>query len=262
MQRDSVVYTVGFAAVVCLIASLFVSGSAVALKDRQEANKAADKQKKVLVVAGFLDESARPKPTNEQVQQLFDDNISSRVVDMNTGEYADDAVDLATYDARRAAKDPSLSFEVEENSAKIARVPNHAVIYEVVDSSGELDKVILPIHGPGLWSTLYGFLAVDADGNTIEGITFYEHAETPGLGGEVDNPSWKENWVGRKVYDASGEVAIHVIKGKAGKPDAAPYEVDGLSGATLTAIGVNKTLEFWLGDDAFGPFLRQNVRGS
>ena len=260
MQRNTVGYTVGFAAAICLVASLFVSGSAVALKDRQEANKAADKQKKVLVVAGFLEEGA--SPPNEEVQKLFDDNVIPRVVDMSTGEFADDAVDPAVYDARKAAKDPSLSFEVEENSAKVGRMPNHHVIYEVRDEGGGLEKVILPIHGPGLWSTLYGFIAVGPDGNTIDGITFYEHAETPGLGGEVDNVRWKGLWKDRKVYADDGSVGIKVKKGIAGPPDEDPYNVDGLSGATITGNGVTFTMQFWLGDDGFGPFLSKNVRGS
>jgi Na+-transporting NADH:ubiquinone oxidoreductase subunit C len=114
--------------------------------------------------------------------------------------------------------------------------------------------LVLPIQGLGLWSTLYGFLAIDADGNTIRGITYYQHAETPGLGGEVDNPRWKSLWPGRKIYD-DGEPAIQVIKGAAGPPAQDPYRVDGLSGATLTSNGVTFMLEFWLGPNGFGPYL-------
>lgn len=257
MQRNSTGYTIGFAAVVCLVASLIVSGLAVALKDLQDANAAADKQKKVLIVAGFLDEKA--KPSNEEVAALFVENITPRVVDMTTGEYADDAVDLESYDQRDAAKDPSLSFEVAENKAKVKALPNHAVIYEIKDEAGTLEQVILPIHGPGLWSTLYGFIALESDGNTVKGITFYEHAETPGLGGEVDNVRWKEGWAGKKVFDNSGAVALKVIKGKADADSA--HDIDGLSGATLTANGVSYTIDFWMGQDAFGPFITKNLRG-
>lgn len=257
MQRNSTGYTIGFAAVVCLVASLFVSGLAVALKDLQDANAAADKQKKVLIVAGLLDDNA--KPSNEEVEALFVENITPRIVDMSTGEYADDAVDLASYDQRDAAKDPALSFAVAENKAKVKAMPNHAVIYEIKDEAGTLEQVILPIHGPGLWSTLYGFIALEPDGNTVKGITFYEHAETPGLGGEVDNVRWKSGWEGKEVFDGSGQVALRVIKGKA---DAdSKHDVDGLSGATLTANGVSYTIDFWMGQDAFGPFITKNLRG-
>ena len=259
MQRNSTGYTVGFAAVVCVVAGIFVSGSAVALKDRQEANKKADKQKKVLTVAGFMEEGQ--SLPNEQVDQLFAENITARVVDLQSGDYADDAVDPAVYDHRAAMKDTTLSFEVTANSAKITRAPNHMVIYEIQGEGGELEQVILPIQGPGLWSTLYGFISLEPDGNTVRGITFYEHAETPGLGGEVDNVSWKRGWEGRKIYDASGQVALEVIKGKAGDATSAPHNIDGLSGATLTAKGVNYTIEFWLGEQGFGPFLDKNVKG-
>ena len=115
--------------------------------------------------------------------------------------------------------------------------------------------VILPIEGKGLWSTLYGYLAVGRDGNTIRGITFYQHGETPGLGGEVDNPKWKALWPGRKAYDAEGHAAIGVIKGQAPGAAEAPHKVDGLSGATITSNGVTKLVRFWLGDGGFGKFL-------
>lgn len=253
MSRNSVGYTFAFAAGVCVVCSILVAGSAVALKDRQQANAIADKQKKVLVVAGVVEEG---KLSNEAAQTLFDENISARIIDMTADDYADEGViDLATYDARKAAKDDELSFEVQANSAKVARMPRYQVIYEVKNESGEVDQLILPIHGPGLWSTLYGFISVDTDGQTIRGITFYEHGETPGLGGEVDNPRWKGLWQGRQIYDKEGEVAIRVVKGAAGTPEEDPFRVDGLSGATLTSNGVSQTLEFWLGEEGFGPFL-------
>ena len=259
MSRNSVGYTIAFAAGVCVVCSVLVSGSAVGLKDRQVANAIADKQKKVLIVAGVLGEDE--SVTNDEAQAKFDANITPRVVDMKSGQYADEAVDVATYDARKAAKDDSLSFEVEANTAKVKRVPTHSVVYEVKNDSGDVDQVILPIHGPGLWSTLYGFISLDTDGDTIRGITFYEHGETPGLGGEVDNPRWKGLWVGRKVHDADGDIAISVNKGAAGSVEDDPNHVDGLSGATLTSNGVTYTLDFWLGEDGFGPYLAQNTDG-
>ena len=259
MSRNSVGHTVTFAAAVCVVCSVLVAGSAVALKERQQTNAIADKQKKVLVVAGVVKEGSL---SNEAAQKLFSENISPRVIDMSVKDYAEDGViDLATYDPRKAAKDSEQSFEVAPNSAKVLRMPQYQVIYEVKDESGEVDQLILPIHGPGLWSTLHGFISVDTDGQTIRGITFYEHGETPGLGGEVDNPRWKGLWLGRQIYDKEGNVAIRVVKGTAGTPEADPFRVDGLSGATLTSNGVSYTLAFWLGDEGFGPFLDKNTKG-
>ena len=140
------------------------------------------------------------------------------------------------------------------------RLPDHALVYEVMD--GERPSVaVVPIEGYGLWSTLYGFLAVGQDGNTIQGITYYQHGETPGLGGEVDNPNWKALWPGRKIYGDSGDPAIRVIKGTAGSAANAPYEVDGLTGATITSNGVTSMLDFWLGESGFKNYLKQFQEG-
>lgn len=255
MSQPSVGYTVGFAAALCFVCGIFVAGSAVALKDKQDANKRLDKQKKVLSVAGLIDEGASPTPA--EVEELFSTRIVAKAVKLDSGQYSDD-IDAAAFDQRKASKDPALSSEAPDNGAKVARVPEHAVVYQVVDG-GSVEQIILPIEGKGLWSTLYGFVSLETDMNTVKGLTFYEHAETPGLGGEVDNPGWKAGWEGRKVFGDDGKVALKVIKGKAGNASEDPYSVDGLSGATLTSNGVSYTLEFWFGDDGFGPFI-ENVK--
>ncbi len=254
MSQPSVGYTVGFAAAMSLVCGVFVAGSAVALKPQQDA-KVLDRQKKVLSVAGLIEEGASPTPA--EVEQLFSDRIVVKAVDIKAGTYSD-AVDVATYDQLKASKDPATSFDAPDNLAKVARLPNHAIIYQVVDG-GKVEQLILPIEGKGLWSTMYGYVSLETDMNTVKGLTFYQHGETPGLGGEVDNPKWKGLWPGRKVYDAKGDVALKVIKGKAGAVDAAPHAVDGLSGATLTSNGVTNTVQFWLGEDGFGPFI-ENVK--
>jgi Na+-transporting NADH:ubiquinone oxidoreductase subunit C len=255
MSQPSVGYTIGFAAALCLVCGVFVAGSAVFLKDKQDANKRLDKQKKVLSVAGLIEEGSSPSP--QEVEDLFENRIVAKAVDIDKGVYSD-SVDVSTFDQRKASKDPATSVEAPENGAKVARVPNHAVVYQVVDG-GSVQQIILPIEGKGLWSTLYGFVSLDTDMNTVKGLTFYEHAETPGLGGEVDNPKWKAGWADRKVYGDDGEVALKVIKGKAGPASEDPHAVDGLSGATLTSNGVSYTLEFWFGEDGFGPFI-ENVK--
>jgi Na+-transporting NADH:ubiquinone oxidoreductase subunit C len=251
MQQRSNAYIVGFAAVVCLVCSIVVSTASVALRPRQAENKELDRQKQVLKVAGLLgdDESADAAT----VKRLFDESIEARIVDLSTGEY-DESVDTSTYDQRKAKKDPGMSRAAGPNDAGIKRLPNLAFVYhKIID--GELKMLILPIEGKGLWSTLYGFIALAPDTTTITGITFYEHGETPGLGGEVDNPSWKALWPGREAFDEDGAVAIKVIKGHAGPPEDDPYRVDGLSGATITARGVSHLVRFWLDDQGFGPYL-------
>ena len=248
-------YTFGFAAIVCAVCGIIVAGSAVSLKDRQDANVRLDKQKKVLSVAGLL--KADEDVTPEEVQKRFADNIEVKVVDLKTGEFAKD-VDVATFDQQKASKDPATSAVAPKNKAKVQRLPTMATIYHV-KKAGKIALHILPVEGKGLWSTLYGFLALEPDGNTIAGLTFYQHGETPGLGGEVDNAKWKAGWKGRKAFK-DGKPFIQVIKGKAGTAAEAPYEIDGLSGATLTARGVTHLIQFWLGANGFGPYLNK-VKG-
>ncbi len=245
-------YTLIFAVAVCGFCSIFVSGAAVALKERQVANALLDKQKKVLGVTGLL--KAGETPTAEEVAQIFSTSIRPKLIDLKTGNYVDG--DANTFDQMKASKDPEQSVVAPANLAKIPRLPNKALVYQVVDGDA-IKMVVLPVEGKGLWSTLYGFLALDKDVNTIKGLTFYQHAETPGLGGEVDNPKWKALWPGRKAFDEAGKPKIEVIKGQAGPVAEDPYRVDGLSGSTITARGVSHLVQFWLGNDGFGPYLKQ-----
>lgn len=255
MRQYSNAYVIGFATAVCLVCSIVVSTSAVALRERQDRNKVLDRQTNVLVVAGLLDEGQ--KATSEEVAQLFADNILIRAIDLASGEY-DESVDVAAYDQRKAVKDPATSRTAPPNLAGVARLPETALVYQRV-ADEEVTTLILPIEGKGLWSTLYGFLALAPDTTTIDGITFYEHGETPGLGGEIDNPSWKSVWVGRQALDENWQPAVEVIKGHAGPVGEDPYRVDGISGATLTARGVSHLVRFWLGENGYEPFL-ENFR--
>ncbi len=251
MKQYSNAYIIGFAAGVCLICSIVVATSAVVLKERQDLNKVLDRQKKVLIVAGLMEEGQTI--TADEVQQIFDDNIRIRAIDLQTGDFDED-IDTVIYDQRKATKDLALSRVAPTNRAGITRLPLKALVYERF-SGDEIELLILPIEGKGLWSTLYGFLALAPDTTTIEGMTFYEHGETPGLGGEIDNPRWKSLWKGRSAYDAQWQPAITVIKGAAGPAEDDPYRVDGLSGATLTCRGVSNLVQFWLSADGFEPFL-------
>lgn len=248
----SVKYIILFSVAVCGVCAVFVSTAAVTLADRQEANEKLEKQRNVLEAAGIA--GPREKLTRAEIEQRFAP-IEPVVVDLETGEETD--VDPHTFDQQAAKKDPARSHEAPENPSRIQRLPDRALIYKVKNDSGGLDMLVLPIEGYGLWGTLYGFLALDSDGNTIRGITYYQHKETPGLGAEVDNPSWKALWPGRKAYGEDWEPKIEVIKGRAGKPAADPYRVDGLSGATITSRGVTNMLRFWLGPEGFGPYLEK-----
>ncbi|MBZ5712608.1 Na(+)-translocating NADH-quinone reductase subunit C [Nannocystis pusilla] len=253
MAQHSTGYTIGFAALVCVVCGVGIASAAVALADRQAENKKLDQQKQVLAVAGLMQEGEVLKP--EEIKKRFADNIKPEIVDLKAGVAAQ-GIDPASFDQRKAQKDPAQSRVAPPNAAKVLRLPNNALVYKVV-KDGKVDTLILPIEGYGLWSTLYGFLALDADDvNTVKGITFYQHGETPGLGGEVDNPKWKALWPGRKIYDPQGQPQIGVIKGQAGPAASDPHRVDGLSGATITSNGVSNLVKFWFGPEGFGPYIQ------
>lgn len=244
-SHDSVGRILRVALTLCVVCSIIVSTAAVLLKPAQEANKDLDRKRNILAAGGMLEEG-------KSVDELFA-RIDARYVDLRTGEFAEDVP--AGYEQRAASKDPTLSTDIEEDPAKIGRRADFAEVYLVAGDDEALDKIILPVHGYGLWSTLYGFIALEADANTIAGLGFYEHGETPGLGGEVDNPRWKSQWPGKQVY-REGDVEIALKKGAVDRssPDA-QWQVDGLSGATLTSRGVTNLLQFWMGENGFGPFL-------
>lgn len=254
-SNDSIKKTITVTLLLCIVCSVIVSAAAVLLRPAQVANKSADFKRNILSSAGLLE-------PGKNVDTIFNERVVTRVVDLKTGKFTD-AVDPVSYDQRRASKDPSLStnLSADEDIAKISRREDYSVIYLIQDENNQLEKVILPIKGYGLWSTLYGFLALEADANTVAGLVFYEHAETPGLGGEVDNPIWKAKWAGKEVY-RDDDVAISIIKGTVDPQSSnAKYQVDGLSGATLTSRGVHNMLHFWLGDDGYKPFLTNLKNG-
>ncbi len=248
-NNDSIKKTLTVALLLCIVCSVIVSGAAVVFKAQQLENVDLDRKSNILAAAGLLE-------PGKSVDELFA-QIKPKVVDLNTGEYTD-AVDVNTYNQLKAAKEPSLSKALTsaEDIASIKRREHYATVY-LVEKDGQLDRIILPVRGSGLWSTLHGFLALEADANTVVGLGFYQHAETPGLGGEVDNPKWKALWPGKKVFEeGSMTPAITLIKGSvdASTPNG-EHKIDGLSGATLTSRGVSNLVQYWVGGEGFGPYL-------
>lgn len=261
MQVNSVRYTLLFALAVCLVCSLLVASATVLLRDRQHANQLLYLQKNMLQATGLV--KADEAVSDGEIRRTFDRFIRLRLVDLQTGEYVEHPrTDPVRYDQRRARADPAQSREAPPNLSQIKRVPKLATVALVV-KDGKPVQVVLPIEGIGLYGTLYGFVALDRDLETIRGLAFYENRETPGLGGEVDNPKWKAQWPGRKAFDDSGNVRIALVKGGGvGPPEKDPHHVDALSGATITSNGVTRMLNFWLGENGFGPFLaRARERG-
>lgn len=247
-NNDTIQKTVIVTLLLCIVCSIIVSGASVQLKPAQLANKQNDFNKNLLQAAGLYQEGV---PVAEQFEL-----VETKIVDLRTGKFTDE-VDVASYNQRSASKDPKVSEVLDKKSdiAGLKRKEFFAPVYLINGDNG-LDKVIFPIRGYGLWSTLYGFLALESDLQTVVGVGYYEHGETPGLGGEVDNPAWKELWPGKKVFSESGVLALEVIKGKvSGATPGAEHKIDGLSGATLTTKGVDNMVKYWLGEEGFGTFI-------
>jgi Na+-transporting NADH:ubiquinone oxidoreductase subunit C len=255
-KLESTRYTVLFATAVCVVCALVVAVSAVGLAERQEANARLYRQKNVLLAASLL--APGDNPSAAEVDAIFAQNIRVGLIDLRTGAKAElPGIDPTSYDQRKVRNDTSLSHAAPPNDAGLARLPNVGAVYYVTPKGGPVEQVVLPIEGAGMWGQLAGFIALDRDGNTVRGLTFYEQKETPGLGAEISNPKWQALWQGRRAYDANWEPKLTVIKGKAGTPQQDPHRIDGLSGATITSNGVARLMGFWFSDRGYGPYLKQ-----
>jgi Na+-transporting NADH:ubiquinone oxidoreductase subunit C len=243
---------------VCLVCSIIVSTAAVALRPMQKQNQELDQKQNILRAAGLLPADATVDAQGRSIDELFAE-FEVRAVDLDTGEYVD--IDISDYDPIKAAKVPAESRRLAdaEDIATIRRRENVSLVY-IRREEGRLDKVVIPVRGYGLWGTLLGYLALEGDVETISGLGFYFHKETPGLGGEVDNSRWKALWNGVAAFDEQGNPAVRLVKVRsADGSDASRFEVDALSGATLTTRGVENLVRFWTGDLGFGPYLN-NLR--
>jgi Na+-transporting NADH:ubiquinone oxidoreductase subunit C len=245
-KKETLGKTIGVVLAVCLVCSIIVAGSAVGLRDLQNTNAAIDQQSNIIEAAGLIDKA------NGDIAGTYEKYVEERFVDLSTGQFVE--VDK-NFDMYKAAKEAKYSVKVENSNVGFQYRSSVANIFLVKDEAGEVNRIILPVNGSGLWDMMYGYLALDVDGNTVRELVYYKQKETPGLGGEVQNPSWKAQWNGKKLFK-DGDVAIQVKKNADSSSD---YVVDALSGATLTSNGVQNTLSYWAGDNGYGPFLKNQT---
>jgi len=249
MSNDSTLKTFLVAFLLCVVCSVLVCLAALVRIDREAYNKQLEIRKTVLAADGYQDQI----DAGGDIDKLFLENMERKIVDLETGEFTD-AVDVETYDQRAALENPDLTVKIpaELDIAGMGSRAKYAAIY--VTKDGDL---ILPIWGAGMWGQMHGYIALKNDGTTVKGFTFYEHAETPGLGAEVDNPRWKAQWPGKQIYDGSGKLAIKVVKNGKYNPDAADAKstIDGLAGASVTSLHVRDIVRYWFGEHGYGKFL-------
>ena len=230
--------------------SLLVAVAAVALKPLQDANKSLDRKKNILAAAGIY---MADKPINQQFEA-----VETRVVNLEDGSFVSaDTINPNRFDQRQAALSDEYGSDIKpsEDKAGIKRIEKYSLVY-LVKERNRISQVVLPVRGKGLWSTMYAYVSLDADLSTIRGISFYEHGETPGLGGEIENPRWQAGWKDKQVYADDGQMELRVVKNPSREaPEKQPYLIDSISGATLTSKGVDNLMQFWFGDHGFKPFI-------
>jgi Na+-transporting NADH:ubiquinone oxidoreductase subunit C len=255
MVKDSPIRALLTVLVTAVVCSFFVSASVVMLRPIQLNNKLLERSGNVLALTGLL--PAGGEVEDEALLDLFK-GLDARVVNIDEAEL-DSEFDPYTFDGRKAATDPELSVAVPsgEDVASLGRRSRYKTIY-LVWKDGELNRVILPIRGAGMWSMLYGYIALESDFNTIAGVMFYEQNETPGLGDQIAKPHWQAKWVGKKLYEDTDDVLFHVAEGPvAAGASGAEYQVDALTGATITANAVTALVHYWFGPNGYGPLLER-----
>ena len=242
MQKDDR-NVLTFAAIVCITCSVLLSGAAALLEKRQAYNIELDRKINVLKAFGVdvVDEKGRKILTGDEVDGYFKEYISEVVLDGKTGDIirGKTTTDLSMNDLKRKTMLPLYKWT----------------------EKGSVKKYAFPISGKGLWSTLYGYMALEDDLSTIIGITFYKHGETPGLGGECDQPWFQNAFKGKLVWENGKLLPFEVVKGEVANkyPSGNDHAVDGISGATITSKGIQTFLrsDLALYDNYF-----RTIRGS
>lgn len=252
-NKETPIKTIGFVFIVCLVCAALVSTAAVGLKDKQVANKLLDKQTKILEAANLLEKGAKAK----DIVATYNQFVEAKMINLDSGEFVEGNPDL--FDERRNARDVELSNKPENDIAGINRRSNDAVIYYVRNDAGQVETVVLPVVGSGLWDLMFGYVGLAADLNTVKTVIYSDHKETPGLGALVTTDAWKALWPGKKIYGEGDVVKANLVKGGAKADDI--HGVDALSGATLTSNGVTNTLQFWFGDEGYLPYIKKNRGG-
>jgi len=236
-NKNSTSYIFIFALVICALCSLALALVSEGLRPRREMNEAVERQKNILKAAGLAD-SVR-KEVSADIAVLFAEKIEALVIDA------------------KGERVPGI-------------LPDQAVLENgqyplyILKEAGEIQGYVFPISGKGLWSTIYGYLALEPDGVTLKGISFYKHGETPGLGGEIEARWFQQNFQGKKIYDVARQTLrpVRVAKGRTGDRyhgEDLEFVVDGISGATMTGNGITAMLDYWL--RVYDPYF-QKVRQS
>ncbi|MEJ2604334.1 MAG: Na(+)-translocating NADH-quinone reductase subunit C [Gammaproteobacteria bacterium] len=255
MKRNGVTHTLVFTLLVAIACSVLVSAAVAWLRPVQERYASIDRDRRVLDAAGLID--AGEQLSDRAVADRFE-RLEVHLVDLETGRYTG-AEEPGDYDYLAAAESETEAVPIPkpEDRARIGRRAPYMPVYLYRDD-GRLERIVLPVYGRGMWSTLKGYLALESDLETVARLSFYEHGETPGIGDVIEKPDWQARWVGKQAYDEEGEPALGVSREALEAEDPARrYRIDAMSGATKTGRGVTGLLQYWLGDDGYGPLIER-----
>lgn len=203
-----------FAIIMCLCVSFLLALTSNGLKSRQILNAKIDKQKNILKAFHLIDK--KKKYSKNEIQTIYNANIKNMFLNKLTGEIKED------------------NF-------------TDALPIFVMEKMGVMEKYAIPFKAYGLWSWIYGVIALNSDGCTVIGLTVFKHAETPGLGGEVEKDWFQDQFVNKKIVNNNNEfTSIQIAKSKAVdyySESELSYSIDGMSGATITSKGLERDLK-------------------
>ena len=238
---------------VALSCALMVSTAVYLLRPIQLAYADLERNRIIVEAAGLAPPGSGL--SDRAVVGLFVD-LQTRIVDLETGLFTEE-IEPQLYDQRAAANDPDLSVSIPEplDLAGLTRRARYVPVYLLM-AGARIDRMVLPVHGQGMWSAIYGYLTLESDLNTIAGIRIYEHGETAGIGDRIQDPAWQAEWAGTRLYDDVGELHFQVQRNA-----APPFGVDSISGASVTADAVGDLVRYWLGEHGYAPLLAR-LRGS
>ncbi len=235
-MQQSNTYVIIFSAVLTIVLGGLLSLANQGLKPMQLKSIELDTKKKIL---GSVTDLQRKK--GNEVLSMYEQTIASAVVDIEGNPIETDEKGAAL-----AAED----VDITRNFKKPVEQRQFPVfIYHAPGNEEEVEAYILPVIGKGLWGPIYGFVALDTDLNTIKGISLDHDKETPGLGARITGKDVQERYIGKKIFDESGElVSVSMLKGENNTAQALDaHHIDGMSGATITGKGVNAMLLDYLG---------------
>jgi Na+-transporting NADH:ubiquinone oxidoreductase subunit C len=253
VNKDSPQYAFLVVLITALVCSSLVSAAVVVLRPIQLNNQMLDRSRNIMQLTGLLPSDKTLE--DEEMLELYK-TLDVRIIDIDAAGY-DGEIDPVTFNSRQVLNNPDLSVAIpaDQDQANLGRRSRFEPVY-MVWNEDSLDRVILPVQGSGMWSMLYGYIALEADLNTISGMTFYEQNETPGLGDQITHGHWLEQWRGRQIYDFEGKFRFRVNESVVQPGSAtAEFEVDALTGATITGNAVTNMMHYWFGPHGYQEFL-------